>query len=70
MGNICMIYKNNEIPNYQHCKKCTCLFRVQDRFYYIQRRSCAFHNIKNGKCRTCNSNGSGNCFHEKKYSFF
>lgn len=68
MGNICLIRKNNEIPNYQRCKKCSQLFRVQDRSYYIQRRSCAFHSMKNGKCQTCHS--SGKCFHEKKYSFF
>ena len=66
MGNINRKYE----PKFTNCRKCTVHFRLPDKHYYIQRRSCAFHSMKNGECQTCHSAGNIKCFHEKKRSFF
>jgi len=67
MGNV---NSKNQEPNFTNCRKCTVCFRLPDINYFERRRSCAFHNIKNGKCITCNNSNNLKCFHEKKNMFF
>lgn len=72
MGNMCIHDDSKEMPIKKYCYKCGDYFKI-DSGGYSQRRSCRFHNFKNGTCVDCRSNvcnAQQGCYHVRTHSIF
>ena len=70
MGNLCMTDNDyNDITRESYCYKCNDTFIV-DTGGYSQRRSCRYHDFKDGYCINCRcteKKAPYTCYHIKKH---